>query len=253
MKSPRILVTNDDGIDSPGIYALWKAMSKVGTPTVIAPTTEQSAASHSITLNKPLFINYISRDYGFEGWSVDGTPADCTKIGINEVLKQRPDLIISGINCGANLGVDLIYSGTVSAATEGALLGIPSIAISLASFKTDDYRASKIVAIEMAKHVLKNKIPKGTLLNVNVPYADPKDIKGKLITRQGSQYFMDEFEKRIDPRENTYYWLKGKKVDNDNSDEYDGKAIKNNYISITPISFDLTNELYLNDLKKINE
>ena len=113
MKPPRILVTNDDGIDSPGIYALWEAMSKVGTPTVIAPRTEQSAASHSITLNKPLFLNYISRNYGFEGWSVDGTPADCTKIGINEVLKHRPDLIISGINCGANLGVDLIYSGTL--------------------------------------------------------------------------------------------------------------------------------------------
>ena len=149
--------------------------------------------------------------------------------------------------------MDLIYSGTVSAATEVLLLGIPSIAISLASFKTDDYRASKTVAVEVAEYVLKNKLPKGTLLNVNVPYADPEDIKGKLITRQGSQYFMDEFEKRIDPRKNTYYWIKGKKVDNDNSIEYDGKAIQNNYISITPISFDLTDELYLNDLKKINE
>ncbi len=250
MSSPNILVTNDDGIDSPGIYALWQAMSEIGSPTVIAPNIEQSAASHSISLNKPLFIKHISRNCGFKGWSVDGTPADCTKIGIKRVLDQKPDLIISGINRGANLGINLIYSGTISAATEGALLGIPSIAISLASFKTDNYRASKIIATEIAEYVLENNIPKGTLLNVNVPYGDPEDIKGKLITRQGNQFFKDDFEKRTDPRGNTYYWIKGEKIDDDKSIDYDGKAIEQNYISITPINFNLTDESYLSELKK---
>ena len=250
MRSPSILITNDDGIDSSGIYALWQAMCEIGNPIIVAPSKEQSAASHSITLNRPLNVKYISRNCGFKGWSVNGTPADCTKLGVKTILDQKPDLIISGINQGANLGVNLIYSGTLSAATEGALLGIPSIAISLASFNTDDYRASKIVAIEMAKYLLKNKVPKGTLLNVNVPYGNPEDIKGKRITRQGNQYFKDEFEKRTDPRKNTYYWIKGELIDNDSSIDYDGKAIADNYISITPINFNLTNESYFNELNK---
>ncbi len=250
MSKPKILITNDDGIFSTGIYALWQAMCEIGDPIVVAPNREKSATGHSITLNDPLRVESITRIRGFKGWAVDGTPADCTKIAINALLDKKPDLIISGINQGANLGCNLIYSGTLSAASEGTLLGIPSISISLASYKTDDYRAAKSTAIEIAKHVLNDNLPKGTLLNVNVPYCHPKKIKGKRVTRQGNQYFKDEFEKRIDPRNQHYYWIKGKMIDKDKSLDYDGKAVSENYVSITPVHFKITNELYLNELKQ---
>ena len=156
MMTPKILITNDDGINSPGIYALWEAMCEVGEPVIVAPVKEQSATSHAITLSQPVSIKAVSRSCGFKGWSVNGTPVDCAKIGIKTLLNQKPNLIISGINSGANLGANLIYSGTLSAAAEGAFLGIPSIAISLASLKTDDFRASKHIAIKMAKALMGN-------------------------------------------------------------------------------------------------
>ena len=156
--------------------------------------------------------------------------------------------LISGINQGANLGTNLIYSGTVSAATEGAILGIPSIAISLASFKTDNFYLAKTVAIDTVKWVMKNSLPKGTLLNVNVPYCDENKINGIRFTRQGNQYFVDDYEKRTDPSYKNYYWIKGEINDDDRSIDYDGKAISENYISVTPIYFKLTNEEYLKEL-----
>ena len=250
MTKPRILITNDDGISSKGIYALWEAMEEIGETYIAAPSSEQSASSHSITLSYPIRVELVERANGFKGWSISGTPADCTKIAIQSLMDKRPDILISGINRGANLGTNIIYSGTVSAATEGTILGIPSIAISLASYKTDKYEVVKTIAKRIVEYVMKNSLPKTTLLNVNVPYCNMDDIKGMKITKQGSQYFVDEFEERIDPRNRNYYWIKGKMIDDDRSLDFDGKAIKENYVSITPIHFNLTNEPFLDDLRK---
>ena len=249
MKRPKILICNDDGIFSPGIYALWEAMCEIGDPIVVAPDTERSAVGHAITLIDPLRVTSINRSGGFKGFAVSGTPADCAKIAIKSILNEKPDLMISGINAGSNIGKNLIYSGTVSAATEGTMLGIPSIAISLNSFSFDDYRASKQVAKDIANNVLSEGIPIGTLLNVNVPFCEPSKIKGIKITRQGSQYFKDQFEKREDPRRRIYYWMKGDMIQTDKELIYDGKALQENYISITPIQFDMTDESCLGELK----
>ena len=250
MSKPKILITNDDGIFAPGIRALWEAMCEIGDPIVIAPDTEQSAVGHAITLTDPLRVVPVRRSGGFEGLAVSGTPSDCTKIAIKSILDEKPDLLISGINSGSNVGNNIIYSGTISAATEGTMLGIPSIAISLDSYKSDDYRVSKKAAIDMANHVLHHGVPQGTLLNVNVPYCLPGEIKGVKITRQGTQYFKDEFEKRTDPRGRTYYWMKGNIIDKDEELEFDGKAVRENYISITPIQFNMTNESYMDELRE---
>ena len=248
MSRPKILITNDDGIFAPGIRALWEAMSEIGDPIVIAPHTEQSAVGHAITLTDPLRVVSVQRSGGFEGLAVSGTPADCAKIAIKSILDQKPDLVISGINSGSNIGTNIIYSGTISAATEGTMLGIPSIAISLDSYESDEYRGAKQAAIDVAQNVLNYGVPKGTLLNVNVPYCLPDEIKGVKITRQGNQYFKDEFDKRTDPRGRTYYWMKGNIVDKDESMDMDGKAVREKYISITPIHFNVTNESYMDEL-----
>jgi len=248
-KKPKILVTNDDGIYSPGIYALWEAVSQLGSVSVVAPSTEKSAVSHAITIDNLLRTKYIERSGGFKGWAVTGTPADCTKLAIKEILDHRPDLIVSGINRGSNLGNNILYSGTVSAATEGAIFNIPSIAISLDSYKIDDWNGAQIAVGKIAENVLKYGLPKGTLLNVNVPYCNPSDVKGIKVTKQGNQYFKDEFEKRMNPSRNPYYWMKGQIIDQDISLEFDGKAVSENYISVTPIHFDLTNQQYLKELE----
>ena len=249
MSKTKILITNDDGIFAPGIRALWEAMCEIGDPIVIAPDTEQSAVGHAITLTDPLRVVPVRRSGGFEGFAVSGTPSDCTKIAIKSILDEKPDLLISGINSGSNVGNNIIYSGTISAATEGTMLGIPSIAISLDSYKSDDYRVAKMAAIDMANHVLRHGVPQGTLLNVNIPYCLPGEIKGVKITRQGTQYFKDEFDKRTDPRGRTYYWMKGNVVDKDESIEFDGKAVSEKYISVTPIHFNVTNDAYMDELK----
>ncbi len=247
--NPKILITNDDGIFSSGINALSDVMSEIGDVTIVAPNNEQSAKSHALTLQNPIKIEAVSLRNGFQGWSVQGTPVDCVKLALKSLLHHKPNLIISGINQGANLGRNLIYSGTVSAAYEGAILGIPSLAISLDSFKNNNFKCSKFVAKSIAKYVLKHIPPKGTMLNVNVPNIDIDSLKGYLITRQGNQYFLDDFEKRDNPRNETYYWITGKKIDEDSSIDFDGRAVSEGYVSITPIHFDLTNTSYLNELK----
>ena len=249
MIKPKILITNDDGISSKGIYALWEAMQDVGDTFIAAPSNEKSASSHSLTLSNPLRVSKIEREHGFKGWSISGTPVDCVKLAIRNLMVDRPDVLISGINHGANLGSNIMYSGTVSAAAEGMIMEIPSIAISLASYQTDNYDMAKKFAKKIVKKVIANDIPKDTLLNVNVPYCNEKEIKGVRVTRQGSQYFVDQFEERVDPRNGNYFWIKGKMIDEDKSIDFDGAAIKENYVSITPIHYRLTNESFLNDLK----
>ncbi|MED5316353.1 MAG: 5'/3'-nucleotidase SurE [Candidatus Neomarinimicrobiota bacterium] len=251
MSKPKILITNDDGIFAPGIYALWEAMQEVGQTTVVAPDTEQSAVGHAITLSDPLRVEGIHRTGGFKGFAVSGTPADCAKIAIRSLMDKKPDVLISGINRGANLGNNIIYSGTVSAATEGTMLGIPSVAISINSFNSDEFRGAKETAIKVVHYLTNNTLPSGTLLNVNVPYCPPEEIKGIKVTRQGNQYFQDDFDQRKDPRGRTYYWMKGKIVDDDQELYYDSKAVCDGYVSITPIHFQMTNESYFTKLEEI--
>ena len=247
---PSILIVNDDGIQSPGIMALAQAMESLGSITIVAPDQEQSAKSHSITLNNPIRMNPVNLKKGFKGWAVKGTPVDCAKIALKNLFKKKPDLLISGINLGSNLGKNLIYSGTISAAYEGTILGIPSAAISLDSFHAKEFTAAKQVSISIATYLLKNKLPEGIMLNVNVPYIRKNKIKGFRVTKQGRSSFIDTFEKRVDPRGQSYFWIKGKLRNNDHSIESDGEAILSGYVSITPIDFDLTNKLYINKLKQ---
>jgi len=205
----KILLTNDDGINAPGIYALWRELRKIGEISIVAPETEQSAIGHAITLSNPLRLREVYRDSSFYGYSVNGTPADCVKLGVTAIFKEPPDIVISGINLGPNLGVDVMYSGTVSAATEGTIIGIPSIAVSLAIRREPDFRFAAAFARALCLEVKEKSIPAGILLNVNIPAVPLAKVKGVKITRQGKARFKDTFEKRLDPRGNVYYWLTG--------------------------------------------
>ena len=245
----KILVTNDDGIYSSGIFALWDVAKEFGDVNVIAPINEKSAVSHGITISKPISVKKIEREDGFKGLAVSGTPADCVKIGIKSLLSFNPDLILSGINIGSNLGNNIIYSGTVAAALEGATLNIPSIAISIDSFKPRNFSTSKIVVRKIINFIENNNMPSGTILNINVPDCEPNDLKGYKITVQGNQYFNDNFEKRTDPRGRDYYWMTGQIIDNDKELRYDGFAVSNGYASITPIHFMITNTSVFDELE----
>ena len=247
----KILVTNDDGIYSPGIYALWDVAKEFGDVTLVAPNTQKSAVGHAITIANPLYVTEINRDNGFKGYAVSGTPADCVKIGIKKIMKSTPDMVLSGINIGSNLGNNIIYSGTVAAAIEGAVAGIPSIAFSVDSFNPNSFEISKAVVRKVINLYLDNSPPIGTILNVNVPHCSLRDLKGYRVTIQGKQYFDDNFDERIDPRGRKYYWMIGEMVDNDKKLDCDGIAIKNDYASITPINFEMSNIEYLNQLKKV--
>ena len=244
-------MTNDDGIYSSGIYELWNVAKEFGDVTVVAPSTQKSAVGHGITIDNPLYIKKIDRGNGFKGNAVSGTPADCVKVGIKKLTKSMPNIVLSGINIGSNLGNNIIYSGTVAAAIEGAVSGIPSIAFSLDSFSPNSFETSKAVIRKILNLLLDNKPPIGTILNVNVPNCKLEDLQGYRVTIQGEQYFDDNFDERIDPRGRKYYWMTGKIIDNDEDLLCDGFAVKNNYVSITPIYFEMTNNSYINELKKI--
>ncbi len=248
----KILVTNDDGIYSSGIFELWNVAKEFGDVTVVAPSTQKSAVGHGITIDNPLYITKIDRGNGFKGNSVSGTPVDCVKLGIKKLTKSIPNMVLSGINIGSNLGNNIIYSGTVASAIEGAVSGIPSIAFSLDSFSPNSFETSKAVVYKVLKLLINNMPPPtGTILNVNIPDCKLEDLKGYRFTIQGKQYFDDNFDERIDPRGRKYYWMTGKIVDNDEDLECDGFAVKNNYASITPINFEMSNIDYFNELKKI--
>ncbi len=244
-----ILVTNDDGIYTDGIYWLWEAVKDFGNALVVAPDTEKSAVGHAITITNPLRTKYVNRRGGFSGYAVNGTPADCVKIAVRSILKSPPDLVVSGINYGANVGTNVIYSGTVSAATEGTFLGIPSVAVSIDSHHPEDFKPATDITQNTLNKVLEFGLPEGTLLNVNVPDIPGAMIKGTRITTQGNAYFKDRFEKREDPRGNIYYWMTGESIDPDSSGNTDNWALKDGYISVTPIHYKLTNETFMSDLE----
>ena len=247
----KILVTNDDGIYSSGIFALWDVAREFGEVDIIAPINEKSAVSHGITISNPIYVKEIKREDGFKGLAVSGTPADCVKIGIKSLLPFKPDLILSGINIGSNLGNNIIYSGTVAAAIEGSTLNIPSIAISIDSFKPRNFSTSKIVVRKIINFIENNAMPSGTILNVNIPDCEPNDLKGYKITVQGNQYFNDNFDKRTDPRGRDYYWMTGEIIDNDKELRYDGFAVSNGYASITPIHLMITNTSFVDELERL--
>lgn len=236
----KILVSNDDGIDSAGIHALVNSLKEIADVTVVAPHKEQSAVGHAITMQTPLRVFEYHRDGKFFGYAIDGTPADCVKIGIRNIMNEYPDLMVSGINHGSNTAVNIIYSGTVSAAREAAIMDVPSMAVSVTSHSVNDFSFAAEIAKKLALEIHKRGIPKGTMLNVNVPNLPKSEIAGIQITMQGKSKWDDVYEKRVDPYGRNYYWLTGNLIELDDSIEYDQIAIKNNYVSVTPVHFDLT-------------
>ncbi|MFQ6614410.1 MAG: 5'/3'-nucleotidase SurE [Fidelibacterota bacterium] len=245
---PYILLTNDDGIYAMGIYALWEAITPLGEVAIVAPDTEKSAVGHAITIADPIRTQPVNRRSGFEGVAVTGTPADCVKIAVRSLLDRKPDLIISGINAGANVGNNIIYSGTVSAATEGTMLGIPSIAVSLNSFKGRHWESAQKYARLFAARTLERSLPPGTLLNINVPDLPLEEIRGIKPARQGHVYFEDRFDKREDPRGRRYYWMTGEIVDPSEGEEADSVLLHQGYATVTPIHYQLTHEAFLQEL-----
>ena len=246
-----ILLTNDDGIHAPGLFALYQALEPEHDLCVVAPESEMSAVGHAITLSSPIRVKKVRKKGMDFGFAVQGTPADCVKIAVQELLEAPPDVILSGINLGANVGVNILYSGTVSAATEGAFLGIRSAAISLDTIKDPDYRFAAGFSREIIHFMTKTGLKDGIALNVNIPAIPGDKIQGVSITRQGTSRFVERFERRTDPRGNRYYWLTGEKFIENGNSENDSVALKNKRITITPIHYDLTAERELLRLKKL--
>ncbi len=249
MARPLILLTNDDGIYAGGILAAWQELRKVGQVEVVAPDAERSAVGHAITLLLPLRAKEVVRRSARFGYAVNGMPADCVKLAVKAILPRAPDLVVSGINLGANTGTNVIYSGTVSAATEARILGIPSIAISLATFTNPDFSYAARFARKLALAVLTHGLPPKTLLNVNVPNVPEADVKGVAITRQGESRVEEQFEKRTDPRQQSYYWLDGTFRLMETAQDADATMVSQGYVSITPIQYDLTAYQALDDLR----
>ncbi|HEY3250024.1 MAG TPA: 5'/3'-nucleotidase SurE [Ignavibacteria bacterium] len=244
MTRPNILVSNDDGIEAPGLQKLVHELKNFANVYVSAPYRQQSAVGHSITIFYPLRAEKYYKDDDLFGIAVEGTPADAVKIGALWFYKDvKFDLVVSGINHGSNTAINIIYSGTVSAATEGRILGIPSMAISLTTFEPNDFSIPAKIAAKLIKQILetaKDKLTSNTLLNINIPAVALSEIKGVKITKQGKSYWEDSFEVRADPNGRDYYWLTGKMVITDKTNDNDIIAIKDNYVSITPLHYDLT-------------
>lgn len=248
----RILVTNDDGIDSQGIYALVQALKEIGEVTVVAPIMEQSAVGHGITMQIPLRVIETNKAGEFFGYAVNGTPADCVKIGIRNIMKRPPDLVVSGINHGSNTAINIIYSGTVSAAREAAIMDVASMAISVTNHAARNFKLAGKVAQKLALEIVGKDLPKGTLLNVNVPDVPEDEIKGILVTKQGKSKWDDVYEQRQDPYGRDYYWLTGNLMEVDKELSIDQVAIKQNYVSVSPIHFDLTDYETFEKMKSWN-
>lgn len=242
----RILVSNDDGFFTEGIKALANALRKIGEVWVVAPDREQSASGHSLTLHRPIRVKATNE--AMNEYSVDGTPTDCVNVAVNCLMKERPDLVVSGINRGANLGDDVTYSGTVAAALEAALLGIPAIAVSaVQSTDSDEYKyeAAADYAAFLAEKVSRHELDAGTVLNVNVPSEVEVGERRTVICKMGRRIYDDVLEERLDPRGRPYYWLGGKQVDSHIEPDTDCEAAAQKKISLTPIQLDMTNYSFL--------
>jgi len=254
MSKPLILVTNDDGINAPGIRTLISIMNTIGDVIVVAPDSPQSGMGHAITINSILHAEEINtKNNTQKEYSCSGTPADCVKLAIRELLPRKPDICVSGINHGSNASINVIYSGTMSAAIEAGIEGIPAIGFSLLDYAWDaNFEHSKTHIKTITKHVLENSLPNGIVLNVNIPNISEKEIKGIKTCRQAKANWIEEFDKRQTPLGKDYYWLSGKFVDLDGGEDTDEWALANNYISIVPVQFDLTAHHFIKDINAWN-
>lgn len=244
----RILLTNDDGIQSKGIVVLAEYLSEKYEVFVVAPDTERSGTGHSITIHVPLWMKKVFIKEGIVAYATTGTPADCLKLGYNVVMKRNVDLVISGINKGPNLGMDILYSGTVSGALEGAMLGIPSLAVSSASFDAPDFEGAARFLVEFLEEFDFSLLEPFTALNINIPTGE---IKGWKITRQSKRRWNDFFEERVSPFGERYYWMTGEVLEDDEREDVDYKVVREGYVSVTPISPFLTNERCYVVLKEV--
>ena len=236
-----ILITNDDGITSPGIRALVDAVKDLGRVIVVAPDSPQSGMGHAITIGDPLRLNKVDMFDGLDSWQCSGTPADCVKLARDKILHAKPDICLSGINHGANHSINVIYSGTMSAAMEAAIEGVPSIGFSSLDYRFDaDFTVAKTVAHDLAQRMLSGKMPAHLLLNVNIPVCTPGTFKGMKICRQAYARWAEEFDHRKDPRGKDYYWMTGKFINMDTGTGTDVAALKEGFASIVPIRIDFT-------------
>ena len=240
-KKPVILITNDDGITAPGLRNLVEIMKTIGEVVVVAPDSPQSGMGHAITINKPLRLDKVEVFHNVLSYQCSGTPADCVKLAVNKVLHKKPDLLVSGINHGSNSSINVIYSGTMSAAVEGSIEGIPSIGFSLCDFNIDaDFSVATHYAKIIAKQILKIGLQVGTLLNVNIPKLPLSKVKGIKVCRQANAKWVESFDERMDPHKRKYYWLRGEFVNLDSGNDTDEWALKNGYVSLVPVRYDLT-------------
>lgn len=243
-----ILASNDDGVHAPGLHALAEALRPLGRVVVVAPDRERSAAGHAVTLHRPLRLTRVQADW----YAVDGTPTDCVHLGIHGLLKEMPDLVVSGINAGGNLGDDLTYSGTVSVALEACLFGVPSVAFSLVAREEFHFETAARVAATLSRAVVSRRLPRGTFLNVNVPnVADEAEILGLRMTRQGQRIFGDGVAESVDPRGRSFYWIGARElgyVEEDVGTDVD--AVARGFVSVTPVRTDLTDHNFLGDLRR---
>lgn len=242
-KKPLILVTNDDGITAPGIRALIEVMNTIGEVVVVAPDTPQSAMGHAITINDTLYCNSIKvpENEPQVEFSCSGTPVDCVKIAVNELLDRTPDLCVSGVNHGSNSSINVIYSGTMSAAVEAGTIGIPSIGFSLLDYSLEaDFEPAKKYIRLMVNECLQNGLPEGVVLNVNIPKLSESEIKGIKVCRQANAHWEEKFDKRTNPLGRDYYWLTGEFINKDKGEDTDEWALANGYVSVVPVQFDLT-------------
>jgi len=249
-EKPLILITNDDGIDSPGIKLLAESLEGLGEIIIVAPDRQQSAVSSSLTIQRPIRVKELRLNNKFEAYSVDGTPTDCVKLAFFSILKRKPDLVISGINHGLNTSINVLYSGTVSGAIEGMLMGVNSIAISHQSHDySKDLSAAGEITRKVALYTLSNNWTEKFLLNINIPDIEPRKIKGVKVARLSKSEWIDKFDKRLDPWGNTYYWFSGEYKINDDDPDCDDNAIRDGFISITPLNINFTNFNMIENLK----
>ena len=250
-KKPVILITNDDGITAPGIRNLVEAVKGLGKIVVVAPDKAQSGMGHAITIGQPLRMNKVEMFEGIEAWQTSGTPVDCVKLAVDKILHRKPDLCLSGINHGANHSINVIYSGTMSAAMEAAIESIPSIGFSLLDYRFEaDFSASRFYIKKIVENVLAQENEKHFLLNVNIPAVPQNEIKGVKICKQAYAKYEEDFDERTDPQGKKYYWLTGQFINFDKGKDTDVWALQNNYVSVVPVQFDLTNYALKKQLEK---
>jgi len=250
MSKPLILITNDDGVHAPGLKALTEAVKSMGKVVVVAPLSAMSGMGHAVTVNSPLRLKNFVKEEDLEIYGCSGTPVDAVKLGEQVVLKQKPDLLLSGINHGSNSAVNIVYSGTMGAVLEGAINGINSVGFSLTDYsaKADFSNCGKYVRT-IVENALKNGLQEGTCLNVNIPAVKAEDIKGIRVCKQGKGRWVEEFDERIDPHKRRYYWLTGRFAAYENGEDTDEWALANNYVSVVPVHFDLTAHKAINGIK----